>query len=160
MKMRITAGALGVLIASIFEACSAPDHSIATPMSEAKVVDLGADRPERRRDFGKASLDSSASLLAIVSNPKKFHGKKVRVKGYIMMEFETQYLFPSRELSIDEKNGLWVDYELKRLSPEITQGKLVPVLVEGIVDSGGRFEPPMICDITRLELSRNWMETK
>lgn len=53
------------------------------------------------------------SLYQLVATPERFDGKRVRVKGYLHLEFEGNALYPHREdfeLAL-YKNGVWIDLE-------------------------------------------------
>jgi hypothetical protein len=52
-----------------------------------------------------------ASVIALLSNPGQFHGKRVSIAGFISIEFESNGLCLHREDALHAllKNGLWLD---------------------------------------------------
>src|SRR5262245_37970159 len=51
------------------------------------------------------------SIVELISRPELFHGKNVRVIGYVRLEFEGNAIYLSKE-SYDagiSRNGLWLD---------------------------------------------------
>jgi hypothetical protein len=60
------------------------------------------------------------SLIQLMANPEKYHGKVIQVVGYLNIEFESSALFLHKE-DFDNsilKNGFWV-----RISNDFLQGK-------------------------------------
>lgn len=58
---------------------------------------------------GKCTYD--VSLVELIARPDEFHGKVVRVIGYVRLEFEGNAIYLSKE-SYDaaiSRNGLWID---------------------------------------------------
>ena len=53
------------------------------------------------------------SLYQLVTTPERFEGRKVRVKGYLHLEFEGDGLYPHREDFQRSllKNGVWFNAE-------------------------------------------------
>jgi len=101
----------------------------------------------------------NVSLITLIANPKQFDGHKVRVIGYLNLEFEGNGIFVHKE-DYDQgipKNALWV--EMDRDSAQLPGVKLCVkknVLMEGTFDANnqghfGAFSGA-IKDITRLEL--------
>ena len=81
------------------------------------------------------------ALLAVVVDPVRFHGKIVRVTGFYRHGFEVSGLFPSRDLSFSEANGLWLDSKKATIveppmSDAIWDGEKPLLLqVEGVIDA-------------------------
>ena len=68
------------------------------------------------------------SLLALIGNPERFHGQRVRVIGYARFGMEDTLLLPYREdhMAGHPTNGVWLDMD--PLTPRVRQGY---VIVEG-----------------------------
>lgn len=59
---------------------------------------------------------SHPSFFHLVANAKKYHGRRVRVSGFLIVEFEGDAIYVSREhgeYSMSE-NGLWVSFDRAR----------------------------------------------
>ena len=74
------------------------------------------------------------SLIAVVSDPERFHGHRVRVVGYAIFDNERNAIFPwkSDARLLDSSSGIWIDL------PPAHKGRglsAMHVLVEGTVDS-------------------------
>ena len=98
--------------------------------------------------YGKANHQCiGVSLIQLIANPDKYHGKLVRVIGVVNIEFEGNQIFTSKEhhkYSIP-KNALWINPDLdvldvKEDALKIYNGRYV--LVEGIFNKNKTF---MIC---------------
>ncbi|MEA3189262.1 MAG: hypothetical protein QOD99_3092 [Chthoniobacter sp.] len=114
---------------------------------------------------------ADASLIQLLATPEKFNGKRVRVSGYLRVEFEGNALYLSKDAAdnIISEHALWTDYaEHPSLEPATRpkgkQPKLADfdarfVLIEGTFDATrrghmGEFSGT-IRDITRvMELIR------
>jgi len=98
--------------------------------------DLTVD-PSRKED----AVHAPTALVAIIADPVRFHGKTVSVTGFYRHGFEVSGLFPSRDMSFSEANGLWLDSEKETVvepplsDPIWQEGKLLWVQVEGSVDA-------------------------
>ncbi|MDX6709093.1 MAG: hypothetical protein QOH96_109 [Blastocatellia bacterium] len=57
-----------------------------------------------------SSSDEVASMLRVLVNPKKFHGKRVQLIGFVHFEFEGDAIYLSREDSqyALDQNGIWL----------------------------------------------------
>ncbi|RYZ15550.1 MAG: hypothetical protein EOO70_06580 [Myxococcaceae bacterium] len=97
----------------------APVASGVTP--PAPVASASAVSPPRVTpacDFGQFSIDpeKEVSFAAIAYRQKYFDGKKVLTRGFILLDFETHRLVPTRwDLRIDPANI--VTYEVRILGP-------------------------------------------
>jgi hypothetical protein len=99
------------------------------------------------------------SLISLIANPQKFSGQKVRVIGYLHLEFESNGLYLNKD---DFKNGIsknaiWIEMGPKH--PENSPlSKFIDhyVLMEGTFDDKNQGHMGMMTgslkDITRLEL--------
>lgn len=59
------------------------------------------------------SFDKRVSIINLIATPDKFNHKKVRVKGFLNLEFEDNAVYLHKEdseLGID-KNGIWLEIE-------------------------------------------------
>jgi hypothetical protein len=101
----------------------------------------------------------NVSLIRLIANPDKYHGKKVQVVGFLHLEFEGDAIYSHEE---DYKrslmqNSFWVDFSpslLKEKDPKKLSGKYVIIVGtfnarhKGHMDIfGGTFE-----NIVRLDL--------
>jgi predicted RNA-binding protein YlqC (UPF0109 family) len=52
------------------------------------------------------------SMIQLIANPAEYHGKRVRVEGYLHDKFEDQSIYLSKEDAdhLVGRNGLWVSY--------------------------------------------------
>lgn len=66
--------------------------------------------PGRPAAQGTDVLD--VSIIQLIARPEQFHGKRVRVTGYLWLEFEGNgiYLSESDKTHGVYKNGLWVNF--------------------------------------------------
>ncbi|HVX91537.1 MAG TPA: hypothetical protein VHC20_08080 [Candidatus Paceibacterota bacterium] len=87
------------------------------------------------------AVHSPTALVAVIADPVRFHGKTVRVSGFFRRGFETSGLFPSRDLSFSEANGLWLDWKREAMieplpsDPIWRDMKPLWLEVEGVVDA-------------------------
>lgn len=53
------------------------------------------------------------SMISLIANPEKYHGKILRVFGYLNLEFEGNAIYLHKEDCevMNPSNGLWVDTE-------------------------------------------------
>jgi hypothetical protein len=51
------------------------------------------------------------SLLELIANPERFHGRRVSVRGYVRLEFEGNAIYLSKESyeSRSTRDALWLD---------------------------------------------------
>jgi hypothetical protein len=83
------------------------------------------------------------SLIELIARPEQFHGKPVRVIGFVNFEFEGNGLYLSRE-SWERgisRNGLWIDppkgYESDS-APSTKTPNQDYVIVEGVFNARNR----------------------
>ncbi|WP_263352176.1 hypothetical protein [Acidicapsa acidisoli] len=98
------------------------------------------------------------SLIQLIANPQAFDNKRVRITGFLHLEFEGNviYLHSDDFLYSLTKNGLWID-----VPKEMTQGQIKAVNDQYVICTG-RFAANMhghmglnsgeMTDITRLEV--------
>jgi len=77
-------------------------------------------------------------MIALIGNPRQFQGKRIRVIGYVDIEFENEALYPHKE---DFQDGISMNAIALRLSEtqrqrykHLTQGL---VIVEGVFYANG-----------------------
>jgi hypothetical protein len=61
--------------------------------------------------------NESISLISLIAKPEKYNQRKVRVKGFLNLEFEGDAIYLHKldyELGI-EKNGLWIDIDARQI---------------------------------------------
>jgi len=84
--------------------------SAAGLLAVSTAVASGASHCEKRDKEGTCTL-YSASIVQLIANPDAFHAKKVRVIGYMKLEFEGNALYLHAEdykHSLN-RNGLWLE---------------------------------------------------
>ena len=80
----------------------------------------------------RADEPLDVSMIQLIATPEKFHGKFVRIIGYLRLEFEGNGLYLHREdyLAAINKNGIWFDVTLETMkNPKKFTDRYV--LVEG-----------------------------
>ena len=100
------------------------------------------------------------SMIELLSNPEKFHGKFVQVSGYLHNKFEDSTLYLSKEDAdyLNGRQGIWLVWGDKMKTEPNKPGEYFDckhVLVEGIFDKtiGGHMgltSPAGIRDISRI----------
>ena len=88
-------------------------------------------------DENDRCLSYQVSLLELVARPELFDGKRVRVTGYVHLEFEGNALYLSRH-DLDHHqyaNGVWVEFETG-LASKLCQDRYV--IIEGRFSSEDR----------------------
>ncbi|MDN5287015.1 MAG: hypothetical protein JWR38_3289 [Mucilaginibacter sp.] len=113
--------------------------------------------------------DPEVSLISLIANPDRYKGKKIRVIGYLHLEFEGNGLYLHKE-DYDRaisKNSIWVSVGPKH--PEVSSLKQYSdhyVIIEGTYDSHMNGHMAMnsgsIKDVTRLDIwdPANWKAVK
>jgi hypothetical protein len=89
-----------------------------------------------------------ASLLELIAVPERFHGKKVRVIGFVHLTFEGNSICPSQE-TVDRRDCIFLDID-KLAEPGFRHGY---ALLEGRFDGELRGHLGC-CSGTILEISR------
>jgi hypothetical protein len=111
----------------------------------------------KRTSYAANSVED-VSLITLIANPKQFDGHKVRVIGYLNLEFEGNCIYLHKE-DYDQsisKNGLWVEMDRDSTQlPRIRQCVKKNVLMEGTFDANIQghmgLNSGAIKNITRLE---------
>jgi hypothetical protein len=92
-----------------------------------------------------AQMPEAVSLVRLLATPEKFHGKLVRVEGYLHNQFEDSALYFSKDHGdyLMGESALWITYG-KNPSLQAASAKTKPenlryfdskyVLVEGVFD--------------------------
>ena len=84
----------------------------------------------------RADEPIEVSIIQLIATPDKFHGKFIRVIGYLHLSFEgsSLYLHTEDYLAAITKNGIWFDDTLETVKkPQDFTDQYV--LVEGTFDS-------------------------
>jgi len=81
-----------------------------------------------------AAEPTDVGMVQLLANPEKFHGKFIRVEGFLRLEFEGDALYLHKEDYANglTKNAVWVDM------PQDTQHTKLNmhyVLIEGVFDA-------------------------
>ena len=79
------------------------------------------------------------SMIELLANPEKFHGKFVQVSGYLHNQFEDSTLYLSKEDAdyLNGRQGIWLVWGDKMKTEPNKRGEYFDckrVLVEGIFD--------------------------
>lgn len=71
-------------------------------------------------------------MVKLIANPKDFDGKKVRLIGYVRLEFEGDSIYLHRDdaRQRNSKNGLWLDVDMPQKRRTSINNRYA--LVEGI----------------------------
>lgn len=86
---------------------------IAVPCLGAAPLQAQARPPALQVPGTSASTEvHHVSIIQLIATPERFHGKRVRVVGYLWLEFEGNgiYLSESDRTHGVYKNGLWVSF--------------------------------------------------
>jgi hypothetical protein len=91
--------------------------------------------PARVSSF--ANQSTSVSLINLIINPYKYHAIKVRVIGFVRLEFEGNVIYPYQEDYIHSLlgNGVWIDVPPNTNLEELN---LKYCLIEGTFDATDR----------------------
>lgn len=75
------------------------------------------------------------SIVELIANPRTYDGKRVRVTGWLHLEFEGNgiYLHRDDEVYGLSRNGLWVNFAQPNSAASCAQGY---ALIEGTFDAG------------------------
>jgi hypothetical protein len=81
-----------------------------------------------------AAEPTNVGMVQLLANPEKFHGKFIRVEGFLRLEFEGDALYLHREDYANglTKNAVWVDMPQ---DGQHTKLNMHYVLIEGVFDS-------------------------
>jgi len=106
----------------------------------------------------KADRSVGVSMVQLITNPKKFDGKFVRVIGFLRLEFEGNELYLHRE---DYENGITGNGISVNANPEIMKQSealnMRYVLLEGTFRAGEPGEPVMgTSTITKISRAQIW----
>jgi hypothetical protein len=92
----------------------------------ASPLDLSAQRPPTVPEARCVEVGSDTScvlygpsLIELIANPVPYEGKRVRVIGYLHLEFEGNGIYVHRD-DLEHRiysNGLWVDFGAETLKP-------------------------------------------
>ena len=76
-------------------------------------------------------------MIALISNPQTYDKQRVRVSGYMHLEFEGNciYLHKDDFKQHIEKNGLWLEFNSRGALDSIYKFNDHYVVVEGVFDS-------------------------
>jgi hypothetical protein len=90
-------------------------------------------------DWDKAKREFEPSFVAVLAAPERYHQKKIRLEGFLHVEFEGDAIYLSKDDAdhLITRNGLWVDFDKKTfpLGPKgLKQFHRKWVLIEGVVD--------------------------
>lgn len=101
--------------------------------------------------------DSTVSLIRLIASPEKYDGKKVRVIGYLHLEFEGDALYLHKEdyNAAISKNGLWINISRDSATRAMKYNNRY-IIMEGVFDAKSYGHMGMFSgslkDITRLDL--------
>src|SRR6266511_2902776 len=94
---------------------------------------------DRSKQTSASSIGTHVSLIQIIGNPEPFHGKRVVVAGFVVLEFEHHALYLHREDAdhLLMKNALWLDLpnDARNVANLPTNSNRRYVIVDGIVNT-------------------------
>jgi hypothetical protein len=90
----------------------------------------------KNRVFWDIDEDSSISLVRLIATPNDYHNEKIRVEGFLHLEFEENAIYLHKE---DYQhglttNGFWVSYP-DSLAAQMKAANDKYVLIEGTFDN-------------------------
>lgn len=106
-----------------------------------------------------AAEPTDVSLLQLIANPRQFHGKLVRVIGYLRLEFEGNALYLHREdyMHAISRNGIWVNLPLKWPHEKAINNKYV--IVEGVFDAKNQGHMGMFSgELSSIQRADQWSD--
>ena len=112
-------------------------HSALLSLIGCRKSDLTVDAPKTEE-----AVRTPTALVAVIADPVRFHEKTVSVTGFYRHGFEVSGLFPSRDMSFSEANGLWLDFEKEAVvepptsDPIWKEAKPLWLQVDGVIDAG------------------------
>ncbi|MDR3157746.1 MAG: hypothetical protein LBU11_01785 [Zoogloeaceae bacterium] len=76
------------------------------------VMTAGAEERVEESVEERAEEMALVSLIQLIANPEKYHGKTVLVSGFMHLEFEGHALYLHRDDAMHflSRNGIWVDW--------------------------------------------------
>ena len=89
---------------------------------------------------GRVAPDAvDVSLVQLIATPERFHGKRVRVIGFVRLEFEGDaiYLHGDDYKHRLSRNGLWIDVP-EKMEARRAEFDRRYVLIEGVFDAQNR----------------------
>jgi hypothetical protein len=104
------------------------------------------------------SKTEDVSLINLIATPERFNGRKVRVIGYLHLEFEDCVLCLNKEDYVQgiSKNGIWAGIKTKRELVTLYKFSDHYVIMEGIfnikMNGHGGMNSGSIQNISRLEI--------
>jgi len=128
---------------------------VKTPIQDKYCIDFDATATD------KDKIAQDVSIVQLISNPKEYHCKKVRLKGYAVIEFEELALYFHYDdyKYFNSKNALALDFsKSKNLTiKNLDDASNKYVLIEGNFDAyqGGYNFSGSISNITRFEV---WLD--
>ena len=115
-------------------------------------------------DIPPKSVVYDVSLVQLIANPEKYHGKRVQVVGYLNLEFEGNAIYLHQEDFTNNlvKNAFWVDFsERVKQEKKLTDYNKKYVIIIGLFDMNLKGHMSLFSgelkDITRLD---SWQSRK
>ena len=111
--------------------------------------------------FPKAQFDPTAanvSMVQLIANPQDFDGKKVRLVGFLRLEFEGDAIYLHRDdfENAITNNGLWINVPDDMTQRQRGETNMTYVICEGVFRAGRHGHMALfageISDVTRLQL--------
>ena len=115
----------------------------------------------KNRVFWDLDRDSSISLIRLIATPNDYHNEKVRVEGFLHLEFEGNAIYLHKE---DYQhglttNGFWVSYP-DSLAVQMKEANDKYVLIEGTFDNSDHGHMGLfggkIKEVTRVMITRSY----
>jgi hypothetical protein len=118
----------------------------------------------RQTDIPSVSIVHDVSLIQLIANPEKYHGKHVQVVGYLNLEFEGDAIYLHQEDFVNNliKNAFWVDFsERIKQEKKLADYNKKYVIIIGLFDMNLKGHMSLfsgeIKNITRLD---KWVERR
>jgi hypothetical protein len=132
---------------------------------QKKTVKVKNEESQDPKKDAMPFITQNVSLVSLISNPEKFHGKQIRVIGYLNFEFEGNCIFLHKE---DNENGItenafWTDYSNEIISKQnLKKFDKKYVIIEGTFDMNSHGHMGVfagtIKNINRVDLSYGEMK--
>ncbi len=156
--------AVALLIVSVASCAAPPDQQpegqqAARAPVEDSVTQLRCGMQGNQPPNPRAICD--VSLVELIARPERYHRRRVRVQGYLALEFEGDavYLHEEDRRRLLTKNGLWIDFpSMQERAPQDLAEAYV--IVEGTFDATNSGHLGLwsgaITRVTRISGKREW----
>ena len=135
-----------ILLSVLFFSCSYSKPASKTNLSQVDTVS------------SDTSVIKDVSIIALIANPQLYNHSKVRVIGYLHLEFEGNCIYLHKEdcKNAISKNALWVDLISREKMRSLQKFSDHYVIIEGIFNADDKGHMEMnsgtVTNISRVDL--------